>query len=79
MLSRYSLTHVITIDSGPVKTICSTGFLFRFSARKEMKRISEEIKDAGAGNIYYVSEQSKEGTSEIVVHDVKHYLTIQKL
>jgi len=79
MLSRYSLTHVITVDSGPVKTICSTGFFFRLSALKAMKKISSQIKDAGAGNTYYVSEQSKEGTSGIVVHDTKHYLTIQKL
>jgi len=79
MLSRYSLTHVVVIECGPVKTICSTGHFFKFSARKAMKKLSKKIKDQSGDNLYYTSEKFNEGVVEIAVHDVKHYITIQEL
>lgn len=79
MLSRYSLTHVVVIECGPVKTICSTGFLFKFSARKAMKKLSKSIKAKSGENLYHTSEKFNEGVVELVMHDTKHYITIQEL
>ena len=77
MINRYSLTHVIVTSK--VKTICCTGFLFKFSARKAQKKVSDAIKNESGDNLYFRSEQTKEDVTELVVHDTKHYLTIQKL
>jgi hypothetical protein len=77
MLSRYSLTHVIVTSQ--VETICSTGFFFKFSARKAQKKISDAIKNQSNDNLYFRSEKTRGDVTELLVHDVKHYLTIQKL
>lgn len=62
-----------------MKTISSTGYFWKRSARKAMKNTSDWIKGEGDENMYMTSQSEKDGVTELVTHDVKHYLTIQKL